>query len=300
MEAPGHIRAVYCLHETASETYSWMTYASALSLKHHHPDAILRCHLTEGTYRNLKHGAHPLLKTVDVETVAVPALESNRLVSRHLKIASGACVDGRFLFMDSDTLVARPIVLPTPHPDLSAAPDKFAGHLSGLMPDWVKPHYEILGWPLFEGNYYNSGIVFYGARVCESGFFQTWLEHWRATCRLGLFQDQPSFNHTIRSMGIDVTEMPPRLNSMVRVDAAFLRDASIMHFFESASSRGRSRYKDLLDDVRAGYVTSGRTIARRACQWTSLDYAPSVANLIANGRYREILTKVLRRMRLLR
>lgn len=291
-------RAVYALHETDGRKYSWMNYASVLSLKLTHPEIAVRCFVTDATYRHLRNCAHPLLEQVDMEVVDVPLFDCNRLTSRCLKIVSGMRMDGSFVFLDSDTLVVRPIRMTTEDFDIAATPDKHTGDTSGLTPDWVKPHYAELNWDAHHGRYYNSGVVFYHRNISDTGFFSKWLDNWKSTCGLGFHNDQPSFNHTMRELGLRVIDMGDEFNAMVQVDEKYLREAVVMHFYESTSSTRRSKYDDLVDDLRSGGRMSGSTIVNRAKSWNHIYYDPTKINLIANGRYREILFKVMKKMRL--
>lgn len=308
-------KILYVLVSGPEDVYLEQAYVSALSCVRHNPEATLVL-LTDRLTADGWLQEHPLSREFlalfsEVLTVPLDPALSAMQRSRLLKTGMRQHVQGDFLYIDADTIVARSLEDIDTFPDaLAAAPDlhcPFAKH----------PHRQAtlnlckkLGYDASaELYYYNSGVLLVRDRTEARAFFRRWQENYAEGFRRGVRPDQPSLAQS--GAGRMFVRLPDVWNCEVQNGVRYLRDAYIVHYMVTNVGSGpqdalyllnrrdvllRMREKGTLtDEVRAvmedpfaGYapltqVFSGDDLylfRTRRYRWLRRHYAPGKFSLL--------------------
>ena len=188
---------LYILVSSPADVYTEQVLVSATSARRRNPSAVM-------------------LLLTDSDTIVTPALQSlfDRVIrqdfpadippmkrSRLLKTGMRSLVEGDFLFIDADTIVARPLDgIDAVEAPLAACPD-----LHSHFPE--HPHYEAtvnmcrkLGFDASRENwYFNSGVMLVKDTPENHAFFKAWQDNYLAGYEAGIRPDQPSLAKTCAS-----------------------------------------------------------------------------------------------------
>ena len=243
---------LYVLVSGPGDVYLEQAYVSASSAARLNPDApmvLLTDKVTadgwlqENPLSALFKALFGKIVVADLDP-SLPPMQRSRL----LKTGMRDYLEGDFLFIDADTLVARPLETIDSFPaDLAAAPDLhclFAEH----------PHRRAtinickkLGYnPSNDQYYYNSGVLLVRDTPENHDFFVRWKKNYFAGLSHGVKPDQPSLAQT-NSTG-QMKLLPDEWNCEVQNGVRFLRDAFIFHYMVTNLSGGRLDRLYLLND----------------------------------------------------
>ncbi len=237
-----------------------------------HPTAAKVCLVPAETADDVARGLCDLQERFGcrVETVAADVPPGDDLVrSRWLKIILPTVIRRDCLYLDSDTLVVRPL-------DFSAAPPSpvaAALNRDGLgggpfsSESWVRGLYDRCAWewPVDAmGRYRNSGVIAFrhGDEAVE--FSRAWMRNWsHFRAATALHFDQPAFNHTGFETGV-MGLLPAAWNSPVGVLPQTAAGASVFHYYASIGSTvaPHTLLGHLIDLDRAGRLPAAAAIRR--------------------------------------
>ena len=237
---------LYILVSSPADVYTEQVLVSATSARRRNPSAVM-------------------LLLTDSDTIVTPALQSlfDRVIrqdfpadippmkrSRLLKTGMRSLVEGDFLFIDADTIVARPLDgIDAVEAPLAACPD-----LHSHFPE--HPHYEAtvnmcrkLGFDASRENwYFNSGVMLVKDTPENHAFFQAWQENYLAGYEAGIRPDQPSLAKTCAAFANPVALLPDQWNCEVQNGIRYLRDAYIVHYMVTNVGSGPQDALFLLND----------------------------------------------------
>ena len=244
-------KLLYVLVSGPDDVYLEQAFVSASTAARHNPDAeivLLTDQMTaDGWLR--ENPLSGLFKAL-FRSIIVAPLDGSlppMLRSRMLKTGMRDYVEGDFLFIDADTVIARPLGgIDTFPADLAAAPDlhcRFADH----------PHRQPtlnmckkLGYDASKDEYYfNSGVMLVRDTPSVHDFFHRWQKNYLEGYRAGIRPDQPSLAQTAAG---EVTRLPDEWNCEVQNGVRFLKDAFIVHYMVTNISGGRLDRLYLLND----------------------------------------------------
>ena len=237
---------LYILVSSPADVYTEQVLVSATSARRRNPSAVM-------------------LLLTDSDTIVTPALQSlfDRVIrqdfpadippmkrSRLLKTGMRSLVEGDFLFIDADTIVARPLDgIDAVEAPLAACPD-----LHSHFPE--HPHYEAtvnmcrkLGFDASRENwYFNSGVMLVKDTPENHAFFKAWQDNYLAGYEAGIRPDQPSLAKTCAAFGNPVALLPDQWNCEVQNGIRYLRDAYIVHYMVTNVGSGPQDALFLLND----------------------------------------------------
>ena len=245
---------LYVLVSGAEDFYFEQAFVSAVSARRTNPDArivLLTDTATDAAIgtRGAQAGEFRALfdRIVPVALdAALPAMKRSRL----LKTGMRDYVDGDFLYLDSDTLVAGPLdgIDAVPGP-LAACADlhcRFADHphRAATLSLCRKAGFDASG----EEVYFNGGVML--VRDCPQAkeFFRRWREYYLEGYDRGLRQDQPALAHANASLGHPLQELPGEWNCQLQYGARYLGGARIVHYVCTNVSSGEERRLFALND----------------------------------------------------
>lgn len=253
-------KIVYVVVSSFDDIFLEQAWVSMWSLKHYNPNAEVVMIADEETLRTTEDSRRKgILELVDKRiSVHFEAAISNKERSRALKIQSRQLVEGDFLYIDSDTVIADEfpevdnfdfdigtvydLHMPTPYD--AKEKRKWVKALTGY--DFGTDEY----------NYFNGGLCYVKDNPVAHEFFDRWMQNWKIYKDRGLFLDQPALNITNHQMGGVITPMSGIYNCMIPFSIKYLHTAKIIHFFTSDLSGMRMslispfQRKDIFLNVR--------------------------------------------------
>ena len=228
-------KLVYVLVSSKKDVYLEQFFVSSYSAKYHMPD----CHITLLVDEVTKDGFTDIrekeLTFVD-ELIAVPIDRSlsPKLRSRILKTSSRKYISGNFLFIDTDTIVAKPFpkdFFENLKGSIYACYDSHSMFKENPYRKMCLNHGKLLNWPIEEQEfYYNSGVLFVKDNNESRDFFDRWSENWLLGKEKGVFMDQPSFAKTNYEMNNIVNALDDVWNCEFKHGIKFFHDAYIIHY----------------------------------------------------------------------
>ncbi len=235
-------KLVYVLTTNGLDLYADMALVSMLSLSLSNPDITIVLLVDSESLDALQRNSHILLQISDsIVSVDTPS-GSGVFRSRWLKTQVGHFIQGAVIFLDSDTLVRRPIDWP-----------KQFNSLFGAVADaietgaWKDSHRlqvsEKTGWNP-QSTYYNSGFFYYLSSPAVEHFFDTWHSLWQGTKDATNDEDQPSFNAAITLSDLKLQELPESFNHQINLSWNNCQQSTIWHFWASSRMSG-----DILDEL---------------------------------------------------
>ena len=179
----------------------------------------------------------------------VPPMKRSRL----LKTGMRGYVEGDFLYIDADTVVARPL------DDVDTIPAPLAACLDLHSSFPEHPHYQAtvnmckkLGFDAAgEKEYFNSGVMLVKDTPENHAFFKEWQKNYLAGYDAGVKPDQPSLAKTNAAQGHPVVRLEDAWNCEVQNGVRYLKDAYIVHYMVTNVGSGPQDSLYLLNNRQA-------------------------------------------------
>ena len=277
-------KCLYLLVSGPEDVYLEQAYISASSCARHNPDAsltLLTDRLTaEGWLRESPlsgpfRALFKEIKVVDLDA-SLPAMQRSRL----LKTGMREYVEGDFLFIDADTVVARSLSdIDAFDAPLAACPDLHATFREHPHRRATIHMCKRLGFDAtLTRNYFNSGVMLVRDTPENHAFFKAWQQNYLHGFAAGIKPDQPSLAQTDAQCAFPIRELPGEWNCQVQNGVRYLRDAYILHYMVTNQSSGQEdklyvlNSKELLLRVRKEGLAPVEDILGNPLR----GYAPSV------------------------
>lgn len=221
-------KIVYILVSTGADVYTEQAWVSAYSARLRNPSAEIVL-LADSTTIVPEPMAALFSDIVRVEfPEEMPPMKRSRL----LKTGMRSIVKGDFLFIDADTIVARPL------DDIDSVDATLAACRDLHAPFAQHPHRSAtinmcrrLGFDATEvADYFNSGVLLVKDTPENHAFFEAWQKNYLAGYDAGIRPDQPSLAQTNASFGGAISLLPDVWNCEVQNGVRYLRDAYIVHY----------------------------------------------------------------------
>jgi hypothetical protein len=256
------LKIVYAVTSSGKDVYSVMTRISVASVRLYCPGSRVVLACDEASALAMKQARDSLLKEVDeVMVVSTPeGIATYR--NRHIKTRLRSLVEGKFLFMDSDTIVRGELnALAGIQGDIAAAPNHSADSLEAQIWDEDRAHLDTMDWTVAE-TYFNGGIIFFrdtpAARALGAEWHDRWMTGFRKT---GRANDQPALNASIAALGIRVEKLPYRYNAQFTMNRSSASDALVWHYYSTDTTLEFTAIGALLKRVMEnGAITNDKLI----------------------------------------
>ena len=250
-------KLLYILVSSQADVYLEQAYVSALSARRRNPEACLTLLTDEdtqmslGTRSALDEAFRALFDEVVVAQLnpALPPMKRSRL----LKTGMREYVQGDFLFIDADTVVARPLA------DIDALEAPLAACRDLHSPFASHPHRNAtvnmckkLGFDATQmEEYYNSGVLLVRDTPENHRLFKAWQQNYLAGYEKGIKPDQPSLAQTLAQEGVRMARLMDEWNCEVQNGVRYLRDAYIVHYMVTNVGSGPQDALFLLNSKKA-------------------------------------------------
>lgn len=237
------IKYLYVCTSSQRDLFLEQTFASIVSLKQKIPKAFVALLIDKCTEQTLTDGRERIKDLVDELVVRdLDANLSDKVRSRILKTSMRNCIEGDFLYIDSDTVILEDLseIENVPY-DLGGVQDSHVllsknpmlqkkehlKELSKLNSDKAFLTSEI---------YINGGVLFARDVPKNREFFRLWNKHYLEFLKKeNISQDQPTLSLVNYLMGFPIHELNGKWNCQLNYGASFYRKAKILHYFSSVN-----------------------------------------------------------------
>ena len=238
MEKINNIKYLYVLSSDNSDLYYEQALLSITSLKRKNPDSFVSLLTDDKTSEYLRNDSKKniIFNLLDEfkEITFTPDI-GKKYRSRWLKTSMRKHIDGDFLFLDCDTIIAEKLKIQK-EINLGAVLDI---HLP-LQKRFKDKHYRDIHiqrdikckFTTASHNYFNSGLILCRDIPSNHNFFDLWHSYWMSGVEYGILEDQPSFSMANIVLGNIITELDGTWNCQLVHDGLFyLGIAKIIHYY---------------------------------------------------------------------
>lgn len=226
-------KIVYVLVSSPKDIYLEQAYISMYSVKYYMPDAhitLLTDKQTEASFTNVRK--KELKYTDEIISINIDNKYSAQQRSRILKTSVRKYVKGDFLFIDTDTIIVKPLYdIDSIEADIAACWDTHAPFSLNPYRTMCLDHGKKLKWPIEkEKTYFNSGVIYVKDSKLAHEFYDLWNKTLFEGYKEKVFMDQPSFAKTNYMLNHSIKTLPDIWNCELKHGIRFLKDAFIVHY----------------------------------------------------------------------
>jgi hypothetical protein len=229
---------LYTLTSDLTDYYYEQLLLSAASLKLKMPGAEITLLCDSSTESSLKNGRTKHKNLVsNIITAQTPLLKTKTEISRWLKTSMRRMIQGDFLFIDCDTIIAEDLSSITEQGiQFGACLDKHSLLNKHGKNDKIIERDKQLGFTSYLSNrHINSGVIFCADTPDIRKIFDRWHELWLFSNSKKITMDQAAFNMAIYENPGFFTELDGAWNCQIAFNGLpFLADAKIIHYFASS------------------------------------------------------------------
>ena len=230
-------QAVYSLISSAKDVYLEEMWASIYSLRLHDPEREVRVVCDEPTAGYVRQFPALCQLITEIVTVPVPEEYNAKLRSREIKTTVRKHIRGPYLFIDTDTIVCRPLDYVDALTCSVAAVKEFNMTLKenpyGQMTiDNVHRFYDTK--IPSEESYFNSGVMYVADDEMAHKLYEAWNRNWKeSTFKHNFSQDQPALLKANHDLGNIIEELPSEFNCQPCMSLRHLHEAAIVHYLHT-------------------------------------------------------------------
>ena len=226
---------VYVVISSDEDLFLEELWASLYSLRLYHPEATVKVLVDAPTAKRIhEHTALDSMIT-EVITVNVPEDYSPTARSRVIKTTIRNVIDGRYLYIDTDTIICHSLEdIDMLDCDIAAVPDV---HLP-LKDDPFnsskrKKLKTAFGLDISDAEYFfNGGVMYVADNELTRSFYHRWHENWKLYLIDNVRRaDQPPLFKTDKEFGYIIKRLPDVYNCQMTLSMRFFHEAYILHFF---------------------------------------------------------------------
>lgn len=244
-------KIVYVLVSSSQDIYLEQAYISMYSAKYYMPDVhitLLTDKQTEKTFTDTRKAETKYadeIISVNIEESYTPQQRS-----RILKTSARKYVKGDFLFIDTDTIITKPLYeIDCIEADIAACWDTHAPFAENPYRSICIKHGKILKWPIEkEKTYFNSGVIYVKDNERTHQFYELWYKNWLDGHKRKVNMDQPAFAKTNYMLGHPVKTLDDIWNCELKHGIRFLKDAKIVHYLCTNISKGNDKQVFILNE----------------------------------------------------
>lgn len=228
-------KLVYVLTCSPEKHYIEQALIAVFSARHWNPDAYIVLLVDDKTDALLVGKRSELLDYVS-EKIVVPfadATLSPMYRSRWIKTSVRQLIQGRYLFIDCDTIVTSALdSIDQMKMEVGAIPDALlpVKEYSKSMFAPIDKRAKIVGYDLNKEEYhFNSGVMLVGESEQSYKLYELWHSYWLYYVGVRLMVDQPTLARANVEMNHIIQPIDVRYNCIVYTQNAFSREARILH-----------------------------------------------------------------------
>lgn len=225
---------VYVLVSSEKDVFLEELWVSVWSLRRYEPDVTVNVIVDEPTAMRVKANVELMALITNVVVADVPEKYTPKERSREIKTRIRELIKGDFFYIDTDTVICRPLSdIDNCEYDVAGIPDSnvflkdnpFAGGMIGSVNS-------IFGSDVSNCEYLvNGGVIYVKDNEISHELFRRWNKNWTYSCfEKRNCQDQPALWQSDHEMGNVIKLLPDVYNSQVAMSLQYFADAAIVHF----------------------------------------------------------------------
>lgn len=244
-------KIAYVLVSSPQDIYLEQAYISMYSAKYYMPDVhivLLTDKQTEKTFTNVRKKETQYAD--EIISINIEGSYTAQQRSRILKTSARKYINGDFLFIDTDTIIVRPLYeIDYIQADIAACWDTHAPFISNPYRTLCIKHGKILNWPIEKENtYFNSGVIYVKDNEQAHKFYELWNQNWLEGYKKNVNMDQPAFAKTNYMLGHPVKTLDDTWNCELKHGIRYLKEAKIVHYLCTNISKGNDKQVFLLNE----------------------------------------------------
>lgn len=225
---------VYVLVSSEKDVFLEELWTSVWSLRQYEPDVTVNIIVDEPTAKRVKANVELMALITNVVVADVPENYTPKERSREIKTRIRELIKGDFFYIDTDTVVCKPLndidnceydVAGVPDSNVFLKDNPFASGMIGSVK-------EIFCSDVSNCEYLiNGGVIYAKDNEVAHELFRRWNKNWTYSCfEKGNSQDQPALWQSNHEMGNVIKLLPDVYNSQVAMSLQYFADAAIVHF----------------------------------------------------------------------
>jgi hypothetical protein len=173
--------------------------------------------------------------------------------SRYHRMRLREYLPGPLLYVDSDTLVVRPVAeVVDCDGDVGAVMDFNHDATSPWNPPDLAAPFAQRGWTYPLPRWLNAGVYFLRDTPAVHRFCEEWIERWKTPPAGSAHTwDQSTFNSAVWASGVKLAVLPNGFNAMVVKPFCRFSESRILHFFGSTAEQQGTLLEHLLQVLQA-------------------------------------------------
>lgn len=231
-------KLLYVLVSNRNDVYLEQAHISIHSAKYYMPECHVTLLVDDKTDKAMDDNCRKILNNVD-EYIVIPLPEdtNEHVRSRLLKCGARKYVKGDFLYIDTDTIIAKPLYeIDSISYSVAATRDS---HCEFSQNPYRKMDVEfgnILGFPLEnESAFFNGGVLYAKDDEVAHRFYNMWLDEWIESKNKGVLKDQPALAKTNYQLGHIIKQIDDIWNCEFLHGMRYMKDAKIVHYLTTNS-----------------------------------------------------------------
>ena len=249
-------KILYVLVSDSDDFYAEQLYISLVSLRRNSPGAVATVLTDQTTHEALatrgKVGKRLLEAANNWVVAPLDPSSTKELRSRMLKTGMRQYVEGDFLFIDTDTIIARPLDGIDSIPcELALCLDHHCRLQDNPEKDSIQAKCLQIGEDLSQKDlYFNSGVILARDTAEVRDFFSLWQKNYLLGRESGIKTDQQSLAKTINGNSFNVGQLGGEWNCQLPYGVRYMGKAIVFHYFAGNSAKSGEQLF-LLNDAHA-------------------------------------------------
>ena len=239
-------KLVYSLIDSKTLKYFNEMMISILSVKYYMPEINIIVVTDSETVQNVRNNNkiyEDFKKYADFCIIPIPDCYNQKEKSRFIKTSLRKWIEGDYLFIDTDTIIAGKFPEIISNYDVAMVLDgncylderidktgtKYLNQICSIELDLIGENRE----------YYNSGVMWIKDTKASHMLYDLWHDEWKESVKTGNVFDQPTLNKIIRTKKMIVDNLDGKWNCQVSSNPfpiEFLHSALIIHYYNDPGS----------------------------------------------------------------
>lgn len=224
---------VYTLISSEKDYFLEELWVSLYSLRQFHPEVTVNVLVDEPTKKYVERFPELCAMITNIVVVPVPENYNAKQRSRVIKTTVRNVIDGAYLFIDTDTVICKPLDdIDNLTCDIAAVPEEHL-QLKDLTFSPVNGIKNVFGVDISDSKFwFNSGVMFVADTDAARKLYHDWNKKWEFSCfQKGQSQDQPALSVANKENNMLISELPGIYNSQVAMSLKYFADAAIVHWW---------------------------------------------------------------------
>lgn len=242
------LQIVYVVTFSDSNYYFEQALLSICSARMHNPEADIRIVTDPVSGEQIDGWRQRALDEYRCEVVVAQVPKEFNMVerSRYLKTSLRLLLEGDFLFVDTDTVICRPLdEVAETEGDVCAVLDRHVRWQENSYMIFADARAKLAGIEIARGDaYFNSGVMYVRDTSAARKFYQVWSAMWHKTLEKGFHYDQIAMFQADAQCGRIIRELNGKWNCQLGgLFINYLHDAYIIHYYASSNVDRYKLYK---------------------------------------------------------